>query len=54
MKLRRSEEKERWAAVPDDKEILELAKQVQTRGWKVMQEVLEKDYQRQLKESEDE
>jgi len=48
-----SEEKERWASVPDDKEILELAKQVQTRGWKVMQDVLEKDYQRQLKESED-
>tara|TARA_R100001086_G_scaffold183675_2_gene102492 strand:- start:418 stop:606 length:189 start_codon:yes stop_codon:yes gene_type:complete len=41
--------KNRMASVPDDKEILELAKQVQLRGWSIMHQILKEYYINQLK-----
>jgi hypothetical protein len=41
--------KNRMASVPDDKEILELAKQVQLRGWSIMHQILKDYYINQLK-----
>ncbi len=40
---------EKIVSVPDDKEILELAKQVQTNGWSVMHQILKQYYLNQRK-----
>ena len=40
---------EKIVSVPDDKEILELAKQVQANGWSVMHQILKQYYLNQRK-----
>jgi len=45
-------DEEKIVSVPDDKEVLELAKQVQANGWSVMHRILKQYYLNQRKDYE--
>ena len=44
---------EKVVSVPDDKEVLELAKQVQANGWSVMHHILKQYHQKLLQNQRD-